>query len=489
MENLVVSTRKRLVMDKMYCQVKIVADSPIKNILSAVVRPCVDVCECVGGTVSISGKMTATVIYVNNDGLVESAVASTDFIEKQKASFSMKDVYAVTEVEIENVQYSSNEVMIAISHIATADGVFDYEIPKIENEGDLVLKTTNFSANNLKFVVGDIFSIDEEYQTNLENVSVLNATASVFVEETVASVDKVIVSGKVIADVVYKRDELVETISKEFDFSQEIAGMGIVPNMMADTAICVKNLNVTAETRTEKCVFVYAIELSAKTYIYEDSNYELVDDMFSLSHELATTYSYLESKNFSGVKTTENTFSSNVDISSVEGLDDIVCVYPTGTKIVDMVMQGGKYVVFAKQNVCVVYKTETGIESLDEVVDFDFEIENEKQLLLASGCLVGEIVSYKVKAGRDIELVCKYSYSYGFDQDYSVKYIKSYEMAGDKAVSDAGIKVYVSKGEQSVFDVAKILNVTPESIKEQNEIDEPFEVGQKIYVYSPVNLA
>ena len=137
MENLVVSTRKRLVMDKMYAQVKVVADSSIKSILNAIVTPSVENCECTGGTASISGKMMASVIYVTVDGVVESATASIDFIEKQKADFAMTEVYATDEVEIENVNFSSNEIMIALSHVAKLDGVFNYDIPKIENSSNL----------------------------------------------------------------------------------------------------------------------------------------------------------------------------------------------------------------------------------------------------------------------------------------------------------------------------------------------------------------
>ena len=39
-----------------------------------------------------------------------------------------------------------------------------------------------------------------------------------------------------------------------------------------------------------------------------------------------------------------------------------------------------------------------------------------------------------------------------------------------------------------LFDVAKSLNVRPETITSQNEVAEIFEQGEKIYIYSPVNL-
>ena len=71
----------------------------------------------------------------------------------------------------------------------------------------------------------------------------------------------------------------------------------------------------------------------------------------------------------------------------------------------------------------------------------------------------------------------------------SSRYVKAYEIVDQKNIDDAGIKVYITRNNQSVFDVAKALNVRPDVILKQNEVDDVFESGKKIYVYSPINLS
>ena len=66
-------------------------------------------------------------------------------------------------------------------------------------------------------------------------------------------------------------------------------------------------------------------------------------------------------------------------------------------------------------------------------------------------------------------------------------YVKAYEIKDAKHKDDYGVKVYITREGETLFDVAKVLCVRPEIIEEQNEIDGVFEQGEKIYVYSPIS--
>jgi hypothetical protein len=68
------------------------------------------------------------------------------------------------------------------------------------------------------------------------------------------------------------------------------------------------------------------------------------------------------------------------------------------------------------------------------------------------------------------------------------KYVKSFELKQEKNKDDSAVKVYILKENKSLFEVAKALNVRPEIIAQQNEVDDVFEAGQKIYIYSPLNI-
>ena len=67
------------------------------------------------------------------------------------------------------------------------------------------------------------------------------------------------------------------------------------------------------------------------------------------------------------------------------------------------------------------------------------------------------------------------------------KFVKSFETLKEKTDADAGVKVYIVRENQTVFDVAKALNVSPELIISQNEVSDCFEAGQKVFVYCPLN--
>ena len=278
-------------------------------------------------------------------------------------------------------------------------------------------------------------------------------------------------------------------MNRELEFKQEIALNDALPNMVADAMVVVKNAIVIVENKAGKAVLVYSIELFSKAYVFEETELELVEDLYSLKQELTSTYGYLNVKAYKDVYSVENMFSGVIDISNIDSLDDVMCVINEGSKIDGIVEDAGKVVINCKQDVGVIYKTENGVESTDESIEFDVEMNKEEYQKLSNVTIGTEMLSFKVKAGREIEVSCRCHAGFKFESETSRQYISHFDVVGDKSVDLHGIKVYVTKEGQTLFDVAKILNVTPEILKEQNEIDEVFEKGQKIYVYSPVNLA
>ena len=332
MENLIVSTRKKISMENMFANVKISTENAITKVLNAAVKVNVSSCEVDNGSAMIGGEINATVLYLDENERVESVSGTVEFLEKQRVEFLLKDVFAKDYANVENINFSSNEVMVSISHHADVYGVYDYQIPKINASKDsLVLSTSTSQIRHLVEVKADDFVVVEEYQTNFDELSVLTAVADVVVSSVVVSVDKVVLEGKLITEVVAQNQDNLERVMREIEFSQEIAASGVVPTMTADAKVNVKNANVSVEKVGEKCMLAYNIELGAMAYVYDETSYEFADDMFSLSNEIKTTYGYLAVKSFSEEKNFSNTFTSNIDISNIENLDDVVGVFSAGS--------------------------------------------------------------------------------------------------------------------------------------------------------------
>lgn len=490
MENLVVSTKKKITLDKIMSQVKIVTNAEIKNVLMTNAKVCVLSSECTNGVVSIAGKVCVNIVYLSAENTIESAEAVSDFVEKQRTDANLSDLFVQNEIIIDSINFSSNEAICLVSTIPTIYGVYKYEMPIIENdENNLVINSSSFEASKLIASPQDNFVVAEEVESNITGVVVLDSSANAVINDVSCTVDKIVIEGKVISEVVYKDQESVGKLNKEFEFKQEIAAEGTLPNMVCDASVVVNNITVTPEEKEDKTTFVYAVDMFAKALVFEENTYEVANDMFSLKNEIQTTYDYIESKIYKFTKNGAESVLSQTNISDIEDLEDVVGVFNSKLKVCSVQELEDKCLVSFEASAVAIYKTSESYDKKDVFEVFDVEIQKEEGLVFSDIEANSEIASFKVKAGKELEIAFKIEYFCKFAEKISQRFIKAYELKDEKEQNVYGIRVYVTKQGQTLFDVAKTLNVKPEIVLAQNQVEETFEQGEKIYVYSPINLA
>ena len=163
-------------------------------------------------------------------------------------------------------------------------------------------------------------------------------------------------------------------------------------------------------------------------------------------------------------------------------------MFDAKTKLNEVKLVNDKAVVDFTLTAFALYKSGESVKRLEISHLAKFEFEKAVEEFVDDARLVAEISSFKVKAGKELEVAFKVNCEVKFATQVSEKFVKSYEIKEAKTVSNDGIKVYVTRAGETLFDVAKVLGVRPEIIEEQNKIDGVFEDGEKIYVYSPINI-
>lgn len=489
MENLVVSTKKKFTLDKFLSQVKVTLGSTVKKVLSVTSKSVISSSECMNGFCLVSGKINVSVIYLSSENVVEHAENVFDFVEKQSASFNLSETYGVDTNYVESINFSSTEVICMIAHHVELTGIYKYELSDVSSENnDLVLVKKDFTALKLVCACTDSFVIAEECETNVKNMTVLQTNASIIPNEITCLVDKVVIDGKLTAEIIYRDEEGVGSINKEFEFKQEIAADGVVPNMLVNCHAEVRNVTVTPEENEEKTNLVFAFDIFAKGYIFEENSYESITDMFSLKNEIQTTYDYIEAKNYDNTVRGNDSVLSSTNVSEIENFDDIVGVISPKFQVLSLSEENEKVTVLGEVSATALYKSGESTFELPVLTETKFEIAKEKVQSVSDVTGSVTVMSYKVKAGKELETTFKVDYSADFNTSLSERYIKSYEVKGEKPEQVSGIRVYVTKKGETLFDVAKVLNVRPETISSQNEVQDIFEQGEKIYIYSPINL-
>lgn len=155
---------------------------------------------------------------------------------------------------------------------------------------------------------------------------------------------------------------------------------------------------------------------------------------------------------------------------------------------VEFVDSGENVVINSKISAVALYKTLSGIQKLDLVYDAKFETDKDISKTVSKIVPTISVSSFKVKAGKDLEISFALGYKILYEKTQVEKYVKSFEVKQEKQQDDSAVRVYILKESQDLFEVAKALNVKPEVIAEQNEVDGVLESGQKVYIYSPLNI-
>ncbi len=489
MENSVVFARKKFTMDKFVTQAKLTANTKIKKILSTSARSSVGNSECSNGMTTVGGKLFVNVVYLNEENFIERTGAEVEFIEKQQSSFNLEELFVIDEAKVESQNFSSTEIMLSVAHNVTVSGVYKYELANFENnEDELIISKSSFKAMKEVASVSDTFVVAEECESNIKNMQILHANAYAVIEEASCTLDKVVLEGKVISEVFESDGESLGLVSKEFDFRQEILAEGTVPNMQACADVVVKNITVTPEEGEDKTTLVYAFDLFAKVTAYEETNYEVAVDMFSLKNEISTTTNYLEAKNYHSELSSSDSVMLSANVSNIENFDDVAGVFDGKFTLLSAEDNGEKVVVTGLVNTTALVRTSDDYQTLTTENETYFEISKDAGLSLEGISASVNIVSFKVKAGKELEISARVNYSAKFNTSVSERYVSSYEVVSAKPESEGGIKVYITHQGETLFNVAKVLSVRPEVIAEQNEVGDIFEQGEKVYIYSPINL-
>lgn len=488
MENLVVNTKKKVTLEKFSSSVKVSAQNEIKSILNVSARSIINSAEQANNVVTLSGKIFVNVIYQTVENLVASAETVVDFIEKQQLVIKLSEMVATDEVDINIDTFSGTEILCSVTHNTEIFGIYIYEVADFVGENTaFVLNKKSLVLNKLIGSKSEDFVVAEENESNIKNMNVLHSTAKVLSFETSSAVDKVVVDGKVLVETIYSDGDAVSLLTKEFEFKQEIEIKSAMPNMQVYTVLEAKNVTVTPEEKEDKTNIVYAIDIFAKAYLYEENTYEVATDMFSLDSVIQNTYDYLDIQKNSSSKQVTDVVMSSTNVSEIEDFDDIIGVYLPKVKMTNITSFENKIIAEILISAFAFYKSKDEVKRLEIAHSAKVEFEKDINEIFNDFKSVAEISSFKVKAGKELEVAFKVASNISFDVSITESFVKSFEIKDAKPENGGGIKVYVTKEGETLFEVARILNVRPELIEEQNEVDGVFEQGEKIYVYSPLN--
>jgi len=470
-------------------RMEVQGEKPVKKVLSVSSLPKITGKEKVGEVINFSGKTTYQVVYETEEGDLASVMGVQDFNGKLEGVQEENTHLAVKLVETTVTGNSSSEIALASLVNVYAYGVaFDKveAVSALSEDYEKLEKT--YEYQKLVNEAEDTFNEVGEESVNHVVSDILENNASVSVTSVVCGIDTVTVEGMVTVDTTYLQDNSPVSLQKEIAFRREIAALSTVPSCTADVDISLEDVKVTASVNETdaKTNFVYALELKVTSYIFAKDMGTLVQDAYSLSEDITTSYECVNAKVYQGSLTSQDTLNLASPVS--ENANELVLLGQLTAIVTDKKQTETAVTLSGAITGTYVYKTETGENVSDNLMlPFVTEVsgaseEDDFQVAL-------KVLRSKLKPAKELELTVMVNVVAKNYSDQYVSYLSDIVENGAKTRNDAAIRVYVTREGEDLFSAAKAISMRPNDILAQNpELEGEFKEGTRLVVYNPLNL-
>jgi len=443
---------------------------------------------------------------VNIDGLIDfQAMYQSDEVCAIDYSAEFKDKFVATEDLNGELVVSSNVIDVTSTIVSggiKVCAIVEISVDEISSVDNNVLLTIDnngvfSSSKEIKYstYLGKAY---EKYEL-MQDIQIKNANKILMVTPCVSlkSIEPkdnyIVVNGCVNADVCYLTGGNVKDVANTdyvFDFSFEVALTGVDDNsyVQSDISLLYNEIKVSSNLEEDFATVNMFIPLMYSGYVFNSSTIEVVDDVYSENNYLSVTtelMSTLEEQKYVSFKDSINGTAEVMETSPF--IDDVVCVTTNNIVLATSTVLDGKLSIEGVVNSSVLYYTKE-TESLTSVlVEMPFAVE-EKIEGDCSGvvtlCLSN--LSARSRRGKEIEVSAELNV---FADMYSIKHecvISDLSLGDEKPKDDCSLYIYLVKPNQTVWDIAKEMNVSQELILEQNaEVELPLRGGERLVIYKP----
>lgn len=451
----------------------------------------------------VAGNDINFVGLVDFQAMFESAgITALDYSAEFKDRYS-SDNEIVGEVVLTSnvIDVTSNIVSNGIKVVAIVETTIDQIISKDINVlTGINSGLANVSTKDMEFstYIGkgyEKFDITQDFDVK-GATKILMVTPNACVLNVLPNENFMTVSGVLNVDICYQTGESNGEVSSDFqtfDFSLDVALSGIEDSSYIQSELSIIFNEIKVSTILEEGganVNLY-VPIAYNGYVFNKTNLTVIDDLYIKENYLSVTSENFET--ISGMPSVQfrDTISGTAGIvETAPFIDDILGVCTNNIVLASSNVQNGKLNIEGVANVTVVYYTKETNSLTSVQVEMPFAVEQKVEGVLASVvtlCLSD--VSARSKRGQEIEVSSALGVFVDMYRVETMQAISNVVIGEEKPKDDCCLYIYIVKDGESVWDIAKDMNVSEDLILEQNpDIELPLKSGDKLVIYNPCLL-
>ena len=229
--------------------------------------------------------------------------------------------------------------------------------------------------------------------------------------------------------------------------------------------------------------------------IFTTTKRSCVVDAYSLKREVNLTTESFEQNEFFATKFLDEKIIANLSLSEqTERIEKILSTIPINISVVNYYTKNGEIVVEGIASFSLTYYSEDdeGNKILNSVL---LEIPYSLNVL-ATDVIEGDEVDINLsigdinirsKRGRELDVIAGVKINYSVVRPFISAMATKISYGEEKPLKDYALEIYVAKQNQTIWDIAKEMNISSENLLKQNsELTLPISAGEKIIVYHQI---
>lgn len=472
------------------CRTDIPADG-VEKVLSVSAHAVLTGEEVTAGQFRYSGRAVFCVAYLAADGAVRKTECGAEFSNSVKTDVE-DPATSRTEIHVSRAVAEKSGGILVVRAVISAETRFFAERrgKALVGGENLIVKKCGMKRVKETRLPAAVYPLEEEFELNYAVGDAILHSAKAVVTAVQCGVGTVICDGELILTVCFLQKIENSDILKEtrtFPFRMETEAEDALPACPADCEAALRglSLNINVDENTGRSTVRVNAEIALSCACFEESEAEYAADCYSPLCEVKYSACECNAECVSGEKTPEKRVSGRGVFSSpLEAGARLMCC--ANEKITLTSVTAGDAV-----------SVEGVLEATAFLKDIDgkvFSVPLEAPFSAVLEYDVGDD-RYRVDAAV-CECGARISSLESFEMDALVKFrIRTYRKTGEKVVGEveegeekkpaaSAVSVYIPLEGEELWDVAKRLNSSPETIAEINaDLIYPLSGNERIVIY------
>lgn len=469
------------------CKVEL-SNEEYKNVVSVSANTYLYFSECLNKEIKYSGKVVFTVIYKDGE-ILKKCETGAEFSYKFPCEYALQGGNLLGTVRAESCGINSLNGIVSASAVIVYEGTIckPFEEDLLVSCSPVITKNKEVNSSKLIGTAKKEFKVEEEFSLPMSVSNVLMHSETVVVNECQCGIGSVIIDGEIqLKTLVIPLDNQkeIKTENKIIPFRVENELENVMPTCVATGVISLKDVALKVfvdegkNTSNVTCEFT----LDSQNTVYENVSLGVIADCYSVENELKIEKVDKKFTQIINEKCLENSVKCEVEYKNIEN-GRLICAFNDKIEQTEITYQGSIMNVTGAVSLSLMTSNENDYFSQSVTVPFTsaFTVSGDKII-----CPVFTISNFAVKEINSNTAMVEFTLKACFAEEKSQidSIICKIEEGEKKQVDDSAISVYIPSEGDTVWEVAKSLGVTEETVTGSNE-DLTFPLGEddRIVIY------